>query len=192
MMGGNRRSLGSLASALATYETRGRRSLLVGNYFVDTSRPHNANDHIRLGEMQRIGKAHAAEGYSAILILRICHGGCDGGGANARVVSMAALLGIAGRGGDAAPGYARLKVRPLNQCASPSLKAHRSSGLEIDHHFVFSDAQRWRGACGRRPEKAGKLRSSACSRPASDIPGAQKPVHSPDCSPRKPILSLGD
>jgi len=63
--------------------------------------------------MQRIGKARAAEGYSAILILRICHGGCDGGGANARVVSMAALLGIAGRGGDAAPGYARLKVRPL-------------------------------------------------------------------------------
>jgi hypothetical protein len=27
------------------------------NDFVDTSRPHNANDHIRLGEMQRFGKA---------------------------------------------------------------------------------------------------------------------------------------
>jgi hypothetical protein len=24
---------------------------------VDTSRPHNANDHIRLGEMKRFGKA---------------------------------------------------------------------------------------------------------------------------------------
>jgi hypothetical protein len=44
----------------------------------------------------------------------------------------------------------------------------------------------------RRPEKAVRLRSPASSRPASDIPGAQKPAHSLDCSPRKPILSLGD
>jgi hypothetical protein len=38
------------------------------NDFVDTSHPHNANDHIRLGEMKRFRKAALGGGIQRIFL----------------------------------------------------------------------------------------------------------------------------